>query len=114
MNKINTIIEHFSGRISIIFSIIQFSEKKTERNVRLQISAPILSSDRALPTEDDDFMALLQQNIIWNARKLMRRFNFTKIADLEEVFLALGLHQELDQVELSGFSLNQINLLQSN
>ena len=44
----------------------------------------------------------------------MRRFNFTKIADLEEVFLALGLHQELDQVELSGFSLNQINLLHSN
>ena len=41
MNKVNTIIEHFSGRISIIFSIIQFSEKKTERNVRLQISAPI-------------------------------------------------------------------------
>ena len=66
MNKVNTIIEHFSGRISIIFSIIQFSEKKTERNVRLQISAPILSSDRALPTKDDDFMAPLQQNIIWN------------------------------------------------
>ena len=44
MNKVNTIIEHFSGRISIIFSIIQFSEKKTERNVRLQISAPLLST----------------------------------------------------------------------
>ena len=42
MNKVNTIIEHFSGRISIIFSIIQFSTKKTERNARLQISAPVL------------------------------------------------------------------------
>ena len=36
----------------------------------------------------------------------MGRFNFTKIAVLEEVFLALGLHQEVDQEELSRFSLN--------
>ena len=68
-------------------------------------------SVRTLPAKDDDFMAVLQQNIIWNFRniwdgKWWDGLILPKLQTRKNFFLALGLHQELDQEELSRLSLN--------